>query len=278
MYTYGSNPERIGVIVNFLAQKYYQPFGESDIQEVIVLSDQTHLDWLEISQKVPDLPRSWFELSRISVEERIEFISDLWLDRLPFHPLFHFHLSRFFSTLDDIAILVVKKDFAYFVEMVYSLSNNSSFFRGFPPATEEDVRVFKNEIGQSLPPDYLSFLRLHNGFGKLGEVGILSIEDVARACEDVQHIVTNPDRLILCKGQGIDPTSLIPFYEDYGLNSFQCFFSDWYPGVGMGNVYLSGVNYTLSNIEEQTLWTEQLAFTSFLEWLTIYLEGQSVSG
>lgn len=263
--------------VNSLAKKHYETGGESNVQELICLSEEKGIQWSEISEKVPDLPRGWFELSRICTEKRIEFISDLWLDRLPFHISAYPSISQFFSRLDDIAILVVKRDFEYVTEMVYSFSDNSSFFRGFPPLTEEDVRLFKNEMGLNLPNDYLSFTRLHNGFGKLTETGIIRMEDLEIARREVERILTNGDKVIKWENHVIDPKSLIPFYEDYGLNSFQCFFSDWYPNSEMGNVYLSGINYTISDTTDRSIWAEQLAFASFTEWLAMYLEGMNVS-
>ena len=262
--------------MNPLAKKYYELGGESNIQEVLILSEETTLNWNEISEKIPEIPRGWFELSRISPEERIEFVTDLWLDRLPYHPGGQSVISHFFSRLDDIAILVVRREGEYSAEMVYSFADNRSFFRGLPPATEEDVRVFKRELGIQVPYDYLSFLRLHNGFGKLSEIEIIRMEDIATAREAVREIVTNTDHVIEWKNHIIDPEALIPFYEDYGLNSFQCFFTDWYPGSEMGNVYLSGISYTMSDTTERSHWIEQRAFTSFLEWLAIYLEGMSV--
>ena len=263
--------------MNSLAKKFYEIGGESNIQEVLSLGDNPKIHWDEISEKVPDLPRSWFELSRVPSQIRIEFLSDLWFSSLPFNPLAHSSFIRFFSRLDDVAILVVKRESETQVEMVYSLSDNRSFFRGFPPATEEDIRVFKNEINENLPRDYLSFLRLHNGFGKLSEQGILRIEEIPKERSVVKELLMNRDKIIKWKGRSVDPDALIPFYEDYGLNSFQCFFSDWYPGSEMGNVYLSGINYTISDIADRNIWSEQLGFPSFLEWLAFYLEGMNVS-
>lgn len=263
--------------MNSLAKKFYEIGGESNVQEVLILNGSTHFQWNEISEKVPDLPRSWFELSRVSPEERLEFVCDLWLDRLPFRPATNASFLDFFFRLDDVSILIVRRDLDFLPEMVYSLADNSSFFRGLPPATEEDVRHFKNEISSSLPSDYLSFLRVHNGFGKLAEPGILRMEDIPYAREQVQKLFLSRDKIIRWKGHSVNPDALIPFYEDYGLNSFQCFFSDWYPGSEMGNVYLSGINYTISDTTNRSFWGEQLAFPGFMEWLADYLEGMSVS-
>ena len=75
----------------------------------------------------------------------------------------------------------------------------------------------------------------------------------------------------------LDPHSLFPFYEEYGLGSFQCFNAEWYPGSEMGNVYFSGIDYTLSDISDRSTWSENLAYPTFLEWLTEFLEGMNTS-
>ena len=41
----------------------------------------------------------------------------------------------------------------------------------------------------------------------------------------------------------------------------------------MGNVYLSGIDYTLSDVSDKKAWAENLAFPTFSEWLAYYLRG-----
>jgi hypothetical protein len=263
--------------MNSLARKFYELGGEANFQEVLVLSEESQSDWSAISERTPDLPRGWFELSRISPEERIEFVRDTWFEILPYHPIAHPAFSDFFARLDDIAIVLAKQDGSLQPEMVYSLADNSTFFRGLPPAAEEDVREFKTEIGSPLPRDYLSFLRVHNGFGKLSEIGVLRIEDVGDAVRRARNLLLSAEKPVRSGGRAVDPASLIPFYEAYGLGSYQCFFADWYPGSEMGNVYLSGIDYTISETSDRKAWGENLAFTTFLEWLAYYLQGMNVS-
>ncbi len=258
--------------MNPLSKQYYERGGKSPFQEVIFLSDEKDLDWNTLSEKVPELPRSWFELARVDSKDRIEFISNLWMDSLSFQPLASRAISSFFSSLDDIAILVVKSDFLYSAEMVYSLSDNRSFFRGLPPATEQDVRMFKAEIKGNLPADYFSFFRLHNGFGKLSEMGLLPMEEVPKAMQAVREILEHQSN---SEERLINPESLTPFFENMG--SFQCFFSDWYPNSEMGNVFLSGINYTVSDTTNRGAWEEECAFASFIEWLSKYIEGMNIS-
>lgn len=258
--------------MNPLSKQYYQVGGKSPFQEVLFLSDAKDLEWSALSEKVPELPRSWFELARISSKDRIEFVSNRWMDSLSFQPGASRGITRFFLNLDEIDVVVVKSDFLYSVEMVYSLSDNRSFFRGFPPLTEQDIRIFKAEINAHLPTDYFSFFRLHNGFGKLSEMGILPIDEIPKAIQTVREILecqTNAQNYL------INPEMLIPFFENLG--SFQCFFSDWYPNSEMGNVFLSGIDYTVSDTTSREAWEEECAFATFIEWLSKYLEGINIS-
>ncbi len=64
-------------------------------------------------------------------------------------------------------------------ELVYSLADGSTFFRGKPPCGDGDIQELRNEIDVSFPRDYLSFLKIHNGFGKLSEMGLLEIQELA---------------------------------------------------------------------------------------------------
>jgi hypothetical protein len=259
--------------VNSLAKKYYSIGGESKFQEVIFLNEDQGLSFDEISEKALDLPRGWFELSRLDWESRREFISLLWTERLSFHLQIQPAIAQFFSKLEDIDVVIVKKEGEYFPEMVYSLSDNRTFFRGRPFALDEDVKTFRREMNVHFPADYLSFLKLHNGFGKLSEMSVLSMDAVFEAKERVGRILTDPNKPVVWRGQVIHPNSLVPFYEEMGLNSFQCFLLDWYPGSEMGNVYLSGVHYSIQDTLEQNGLEVQKSFESFSKWLTGYLGG-----
>ncbi|HSX26085.1 MAG TPA: SMI1/KNR4 family protein [Chlamydiales bacterium] len=237
------------------------------------MSEKTDATWDDISEKAPDLPRGWFELSRISPQDRVEFTRDFWLDRLPFNPQTHEAFEDFFKGLNDVAVVLTRRreEEPMDAELVYSLEDNSSFFRGKPPAHEGDLAELKSELGVALPRDYLSFARIHNGFGKLSEMGLLEVGELADAKRRVMELVMNTDRL------AVDPGSLFPFYEVLGMSSFQCFYSDWYPGSEMGNVYLSGIDYTISDTAEKKSAPDHLAFATFSEWLAYYLQGMIVS-
>lgn len=264
--------------MNSLVRKFFSRSEETPFKESIFLSEEPNANWEEISKKAPDLPRGWFELSRVSPQDRVEFTRDFWLDRIPYHPSAHPAFFEFFEQLDDVAVVIMrlKEDEPFMSELVYSLADNSTFFRGKPPCKESELDELKHEIELTLPHDYLSFARIHNGFGKLSEMGLLEIEEIAHAKRRVMDLLIQTDKRVKSGDLDVDPGALIPFYEALGLASFQCFYTDWYPGSEMGNVYLSGIDYTLSDVSDKKAWTENLAFPTFSEWLAYYLQGMNL--
>ncbi|MES2273866.1 MAG: SMI1/KNR4 family protein [Chlamydiota bacterium] len=253
--------------------------GESNFCEVLFLTDGVETSWKDISERAPSLPRGWFELSRVNSSDRIEFTRDFWLDRLPYQPSTQIDVCDFFERLDDVAVVLLRKKEEEFLsaELVYSLKDGSTFFRGKVPAVEVDLDEMKNEMGVLLPRDYIAFLHIHNGFGMLSEMGLLSTQEIPDVRRQVSDFLVRSDRPIKSGSSNVDPGSLIPFYEIFGLSSYQCFYSDWYPGAEMGNVYLSGIDYTISDTSDRTAWTENLAFPTFLEWLSYYLQGMNLA-
>ncbi|MBS0625772.1 MAG: SMI1/KNR4 family protein [Verrucomicrobia bacterium] len=247
--------------------------------EVFFIQEQKEWTWEDASKRAPNLPRPWFELSRVSPEDRLEFVRDYWLDLLPFHPIGHAAIADFFQVLDDVGVVIHRQseEDPFESEMVYSLADNSCFFRGLPPATEGEIEGCRREISSALPRDYLSFFQIHNGFGKLSELGLLKIDVLQEERRKVANLILTAETPLLSGGKQVDPGSLIPFFEAFGLASYQCFYADWYPGSEMGNVYLSGIDYTVSDTSDRNGWAEELAFPTFTEWLVYYLEGMSIS-
>lgn len=264
--------------MNSLVRSFFGGKEETSFKEVIFLSEEPQATWDQMTKKAPDLPRGWFELSRISARDRIDFTRDFWLDRMPYHPSAHPAFFEFFEQLDDVAVVLSRKkdDEALSAELVYSLADGSTFFRGKSPCTERDIAELKSEIDVNVPLDYLSFVRIHNGFGKLSEMGVFEIGDLAYARRRVMDLLIQTDKRVKSGGADVDPGALIPFYESLGLASFQCFYTDWYPGSEMGNVYLSGIDYTLSDVSDKKAWVENLAFPTFSEWLAYYLQGMNL--
>jgi len=264
--------------MNSLVRQFFAENKESSLKDVLFLSEQKDVSWEEISKLSPNLPRGWFELSRVSPEDRVDFTRDFWLDRIPYHPTAHPAFFDFFEQLDDVAVLLFKEEGSEFLEpeLIYSLDDNSCFFRGKPPCNDEDLQGLKNELQLNLPRDYLSFTRIHNGFGKLSEMGFLEIGDIAHARRRVMDLLLQTEKRVKSGAMDVDPGALIPFFEALGLSSFQCFYTDWYPGSEMGNVYLSGVDYTVSDVSDKKSWMENLAFPTFSQWLAHYLQGMNL--
>ncbi len=264
--------------MNPLVQSFFAGKEDAAFKEVVFLSDETAIQWEEAVKIAPDLPRGWYELSRISARDRIDFTRDFWLDRMPYHPSAHPVFFEFFEELDDVGVVLQRRDGAvvFSAELVYSFADNSTFFRGQPPCHENTLVELKREISENLPRDFLAFARIHDGFGKLSEMGLLEIEEISHARRRVMDLLLRAQKRVKSGTVDVDPSSLIPFYESLGLSSFQCFYTDWYPGSEMGNVYLSGVDYTLSNVSDKKAWIENLAFPTFSEWLSYYLQGMNL--
>src|SRR5262249_49784469 len=78
-----------GALMNALVRQFYRvekEEGDVHFFEVYFLQEKLDWDWESVCSRAPHIPRPWFELSRLSPAERIEFVSALWLDRLPYHP------------------------------------------------------------------------------------------------------------------------------------------------------------------------------------------------
>lgn len=264
--------------MNSLVRQFFTGSKDNQFKEVLFLSEEPTITWEEVSKKAYNLPRGWYELSRISPRDRVEFTRDFWLDRIPYHPSAHPAFFEFFEQLDDVAVVLMRRnqDEPMDAELVYSFADNSSFFRGKPPCTDGEIQELKNEIEVNLPYDFLSFARIHNGFGKLSEMGLLEMEEISYTRRRVMDMLMRTEKQVRSGGKIVDPGALIPFYEALGLSSFQCFFTDWYPGIEMGNVYLSGIDYTLSDVTDKKAWAENLAFPTFSEWLAYYLQGMDL--
>lgn len=249
--------------------------SEGHFHRVLPLHDGPDVSWNEIHPMVPTLPRGWFELAQLPESDRIEFVCDFWLSTLPFQPRFTDFIGNFFRSLDGIGVYVTQQTFAdpYEAHLVYSLSGDSGFFRGSPPITsKEEESLTKLFSHVTLPEDYLAFLRVHNGFFKYTDTGIIPSSDLPSSVQRFRQILTAAGTLLGPKGKPVDPFTLVPFYESFGFPCYQCFWEDWYPDQEMGNVYYCGLTHTLSDYKGVEASPEHMAFPTFLEWLMFYME------
>jgi hypothetical protein len=252
--------------------------SDKHFHQVIALHESPDLKWETIRNLAPLLPRGWYELARLSLEDRIEFTHDYWQSKLPFMAELGVaqerKLRNFFQNLEEIGIYVTqaKKGGAFDVHMVYSLKGAAGFFQGSPPATDETLDTLIRLFGHiHFPPDYLAFLCIHDGFSKYTDTGVIKSRDMAKTYQKLQHLLAE-EILVSPDGQLIDPENLIPFYESVGLHCYQCFYADWYPVEEMGNVYFSEYDRTMSNFLDPESLEDNLAFPSFIGWLIFYLE------
>lgn len=244
--------------------------------KVIALHEAPDIDCETLCQLVPDLNKGWYELAVLDPKDRIEFVRDHWLDQLPYHQGFSEFIVRFFNQVDDIGIYITQKKFddPFEASMIYSLKGGNGFYRGGSPATDERINHLQNAIsGAILPADYISFLRVHDGFWKTTDcTGLARSEQLPALNKAFQERLKDTQQVLTSDGQEVDPTALIAFYESFGLPFYQCFWKDWYPQGEMGNVYFSGNTNTILFSEEGGTKAENMAFPTFLDWLMFYLE------
>ncbi|MCP5469447.1 MAG: SMI1/KNR4 family protein [Chlamydiales bacterium] len=252
--------------------------SSDDIFHKVISLTESDYSWEALSKNMPNLPRGWFELSRLDVEERLEFTRDFWLSKLLFSSTdaarYERRLEDFFSNLEEVEIYATQEsdNMPFELHMIYVMEDATGFFQGGPPPNPAAIETLKKQFSHcNLPPDFLSFLEIHDGFSKYTDTGILKVGQMAQTTRRLQELLAE-EVLVRPDGQVIDPQCLIPFYESFGLHSYQCFYSDWYPEDEMGNVYFSEHDRTISNFLDAGRLEENLAFPTFLGWLVFYLE------
>lgn len=266
--------------MDFHAIEYYSVYAEpgphGHFHKVMALHDDPFLDWTKVHKMVPSLCRGWYELAQLSAQDRIEFTRDFWLTKLPYHANLNDYLIKFFASLDDVGVFLTQQRYEdpFVAHLVYSLAGNSGFFHGEGAANETEIINLQKEFtNYILPSDYLAFLQIHNGFAKLTDTGIISSTKMKESYEAFQKMIEKGDELITCcNGISVNPTSLIPFYESFGMPFFQCFWGEWYPEQEMGNVYYSPQMRKISMCEQKEESAETMTFQSFTDWLMFYLE------
>ena len=171
-------------------------------------------------------------------------------------------------------MIMTKKtgDEKYLVELVYSIRNNTTFFRGKPPLNFEMIRYVNSQFNDMLPSDYLAFLKIHSGFAKNADTGIVEAENMFDFSQNIRQLIISQNKIILSNQREVDPQELIFFYQSIRTADFQCFYTRWFPYFQIGNVYYSYNENLISDINDKNMWTENLAFPTFLQWFIFYLE------
>jgi len=261
------------------ALEYYSSYSDESphghFHRVIMLQEEKGLSWDEVSKMAPKITKGWYELSRVSVKDRIDFTQDYWLAKIPYHPNLEKSLDRFFSSLDDIGIFLTQQsqDDPFEPQMIYSFSDNGGFFHGNAPVTENEIIALQKDFPDYiLPLDYTAFLQIHNGFAKLTDTGMMKAAELKQSYYNFQEMIEQQEPIVTSQGVSVNPHSLIPFYKSFGMPFFQCFWAEWYPENEMGNVYYSGLTKTISDCSKPDCDVETMAFKTFTDWLLFYLE------
>lgn len=247
-----------------------------NFHRVIALHEPARPTWREAKKLVEKLPKGWYELAKLSPADRVDFLGDFWLSKLPFQPGFDNFIIGFFNSLEDVGIYLTQRTFddPFEAHMVYSLKADKGFFQGKPPATEADIVALRKQFPEMvLPEDYLAFLQIHDGFSKFTDTGIIPSHLMARAYQDFQEkLRQQPEALLTANRETVDIPKLIPFYESFGFPCYQCFWGEWYPAQEMGNIYYSGLTHTITDHTSGVASPENQTFPTFLDWLMFYLE------
>jgi hypothetical protein len=254
--------------------EYYKKNSDSNFIDVIIVDEKISKTFEELKSLTFNFPKAWYELSKLSITDKIEFSRDFCLKTLPYSPEIYPLIYDFFVNLNDIFVIMTKKkeEQKYLVELVYSIQNDSTFFRGRPPLDSEQIRYVNSQFNDILPSDFLSFLKIHSGFSKNADSGIIPAEDMFDVTTNMIELIESQKRVILSNQKVVDPNDLIFFYQSYQRVDFQCFYSRWFPYSDVGNVYYSYNEDSISNFNDKNTWSENLAFPTFLNWLIFYLE------
>jgi hypothetical protein len=260
-------------------KKYFSQVSDKQeggsFYQVLVLHDSPDISWEDISRSVPALPKGWYELAKLTQSDRVEFVRDYWISKLPYHPKSLDIITSFFDGIEDIGIVVAQKNFndRHVAHMIYALKNESGFFHGGAPMNEEESVALQEMFNDViLPEDYISFMEIHNGFSKTTDTGIISSKMMPQVYRRFMTLIDKADPPLTTKGATVNPHSLIPFYESFGMPFYQCFWKDWYPENEMGNVYYSGSSHTVSDPGNGDRSGDTMSFPTFLDWLFFYLE------
>lgn len=256
--------------------QYADDTPKGHFHSVIPLHEAPDIDWSSLKALVPTLCKGWYELAQLPVQDRIDFTHEFWTAKLPYHPRLTEALNHFFSSLDDIGIFLTQKKFEdpFEAHFVYSIKDNSGFFRGAPPAMPAQLDELKAALPSFiLPADYQAFLAIHNGFNKTTDVtGLISAEAIPAYFHTFQKQLEGEPPVTTRQGKAVNPHMLLPFYESFGMPYFQCFWGEWYPDNEIGNVYYSADTRVISDVSGDSNTPENMSFATFSDWLIFYLD------
>src|ERR1700733_6444468 len=112
--------------MNSHVRRFYRTYVDEETpvrfyHQVVPLHESPEMPWEEVKEKMPHLPKGWYELSRLEIDDRVDFVKDFWLSTLPFVSHIHAFLDIFFNRLDDVGVYLTQSRFdsSYECEIVY---------------------------------------------------------------------------------------------------------------------------------------------------------------
>ena len=236
---------------------------EDPFFKTIILEDDK-LSYEEIKKKSPTFPKSYFDLLKLNKEDRIDFVLDFWLKNLILTYDQHSEILSFFSKIDTICIVLVKEfpNQPYVPEIVYAMEDQKMLFRGKLGKT----LVLTEDI--NLPVDYLSFFKIHSGFRKLNDPGLISAENFMAAKNSFQREYLHSESELLKEKKGLDPARFVPFYKD-AKGGYMCFFTESDLYSSFGNLCYVSNDFTITNNQ-----LGEKRFFTFLDWFCHYLKDE----
>ena len=239
-------------------------------QDVIAIHEKEGLLYETLVQRAPDLPKGWFELAHLSPLDRVDFFASFWQSCFDYQPKVEEYITQFFLKVDDIYLFLVRKEGEIFYQpqLVYSLGSGG-FYRGLAPVSEYNLEIFKQNCSWPLPDAFLSFLKIHNGFSKEGDHGILTLETILSEASLLQHQLLVDETKVFFESRAVDPTLLVPFYKSIGYMLYQCFYQNYYVAKEPGNIPILLAKRAQPSIYKLD---KEECYPTFMDWLNSYLE------
>ena len=149
-------------------------------EQVIELHEKEGVSFSQILPICPTLPKGWFELAMLTIEDRKEFFSAYWKSCFSYQPMIPERIDHFFSSLEEIGIYLVRSSKEEFYEphLCYH-GKDEHLFIGHLPATLTQIMDAQKNFEGLIDPQFLNFCQIHNGMNKISYGRIFALEKMA---------------------------------------------------------------------------------------------------
>lgn len=202
------------------------------LSDCFSLNARPHFTWEELLSFFPSsppfsVPRIWFDVSKLTQQVGKKFLQDLWLNAFPYLPKLYEAIMRFFSRIERVEVCLGKHRTGrqeYGIFLIYAMRDSQEVRWGGPPLLERSIVQWQQHFPVDLPEEFLSFFRIHNGFSKNREEGILRADQLL---PEHQKLTALQEK---CGDTGKGSSEwrtlsnvLFPFYRFGQGNGCQCF-------------------------------------------------------